>query len=136
MKEYARKKQLTNVVFKGSVDKKYIPHILSKGNLNIMTSPSDRVTEYGLSMNKMFDYLASGRPTISNIQTKFDILEENHCGLTVRAGDAKAMADAVVWFYEMDKAEYEEYCQNAKETVKQYDYKNLTNELERILMGQ
>ena len=136
LKEYARKKQLTNVEFKGSVDKKYIPHILSKGNLNIMTSPCDRVTEYGLSMNKMFDYLASGRPTISNIQTKFDILEENHCGLTVRAGDAKAMADAVVWFYEMDKAEYEEYCQNAKETVKQYDFKNLTNELERILMGQ
>lgn len=133
LREYAKKKHLTNVVFKGRVDKKYIPNILSKGNLNLMTAPSDRVTEYGLSMNKMFDYMASGKPTVSNIQTRFDILEETHSGMTVRAGDPKAMADAVCHFYEMDKAEYDEYCRNAAEAVKQYDFSILTDRLEEIL---
>ena len=136
LKEYAQNKHLTNVVFKGRVDKKYIPYILSKGNVNLMTSPSDRVTEYGLSMNKMFDYMASGKPTISNIQTKFDVLEENRCGVTVNAGDAKAMADAVLRFYEMDEDEYNEYCRNAKKTVKQYDFEKLTDRLEQILIKQ
>ena len=133
LKKYCKEKQLTNVLFKGKVDKKYIPNILSKGNLNIMTGLSDRVSEYGLSMNKMFDYMASGRPTISNIQTQFDILEENRCGLTIGAGNADEMAKAVLRFYEMEDSEYEEYCENAKEAVKQYDFKYLTDELEQIL---
>ena len=136
LKKYARKKHLENVSFKGKVDKKYIPNILSKGNLNLMTAPSDKVSDYGLSMNKMFDYMASGKPTVSNIRTKFDILEETHSGVTVRAGDPDTMAGAVVRFYEMDKKDYEEYCKNAREAVKRYDFKNLTDELEQILIKQ
>ena len=133
LKEYSKEHQLTNVRFKGKVDKSYIPNILSRGNLNIMTGLSDRVSEYGLSMNKMFDYMASGHPTISNIQTQFDILEENHCGVTISAGSADKMAQAVMKFYTMDPEKYKGYCQNAKEAVKQYDFKNLTEELEKIL---
>lgn len=133
LRKHCQEKQLTNVLFKGKVDKKYIPNILSKGNLNIMTGLSDRVSEYGLSMNKMFDYMASGKPTISNIQTQFDILEENRCGVTIGAGSADEMAKAVLRFYEMEQTEYKTYCENAKEAVKQYDFKYLTDELEKIL---
>lgn len=135
LKKYCEEKKISNVLFKGRVDKKYIPNILSKGDLNIMTGLSDRVSEYGLSMNKMFDYMASGRPTISNIQTRFDILEENHCGITIGAGSPDAMADAVQRFSRMDKVQYNEYCRCAKEAVKQYDFKYLTDELEQILEG-
>lgn len=133
LKEYCKKYKITNVHFKGKVDKKYIPNILSKGNLNIMTGISDRVTEYGLSMNKMFDYMASGRPIISNIRTKYDILEENQCGVSIQAGDAKEMADAILDFYQMDAEQYKLYCIRAKEAVKQYDFAQLTEELEQIL---
>lgn len=133
LKEYCKEKKITNVLFKGKVDKKYIPNILSKGNLNIMTGLSDRVSEYGLSMNKMFDYMASGKPTISNIQTRFDILEDNRCGVSIAAGDAQKMADAVKSFHDMDADLYEAYCVHAKEAVKQYDFKYLTEELEQIL---
>lgn len=134
LKKYCEEKEITNVLFKGKVDKKYIPNILSKGNLNIMTGLSDRVSEYGLSMNKMFDYMASGKPTISNIQTQFDILEDNRCGVTIGAGSADEMAQAVLKFYEMDQETYQNYCSNAKEAVKQYDFKYLTDELEQILI--
>lgn len=133
LKKYCEERQIVNVLFKGKVDKKYIPNILSKGNLNIMTGLSDRVSEYGLSMNKMFDYMASGKPTISNIQTQFDILEENRCGVTIAAGSAEDMAVAVKTFYEMNTDCYKEYCNNAKEAAKQYDFKFLTDELEQIL---
>lgn len=133
LKEYCRKKQMTNVIFKGKVDKKYIPNILSKGNLNIMTGISDRVTDYGLSMNKLFDYMASGRPTVSNIRTKFDILEETGSGVSIQAGSAQEMADAVCRFYRMDKTQYQAYCSHALEAVRQYDFLHLTDELEQIL---
>jgi len=135
LKKYCKEKQITNVQFKGKVNKKYIPNILSKGNVNILTSPSDKVTYYGLSMNKMFDYLASGRPTISNIKTNYDILTDNCCGVTVEPGNAALLADAIREFYNMEPSKYQDYCSCARETAKKYNFKYLTDQLEKILVG-
>lgn len=133
LKKYCKEKEIRNVVFKGKVNKKYIPGILARGNLNMLTGPSDKVSEYGMSMNKMFDYMASGKPTVSNIQTRNDIFVDNQCGITIPAGSAREMADAVLKFYRMDRTEYEKYCENARETVKEYDFGYLTDRLEEIL---
>lgn len=133
LKKYCREHGIVNVHFKGMVNKKYIPGILARGNLNMLTSVSDKVSEYGLSMNKMFDYMASGHPTVSNIQTKHDILADHGCGVTIGAGDAEKMASTILDFYHMDREKYEAYCANARETVKEYDFPSLTDQLERIL---
>jgi len=86
-----------------------------------------------MSMNKMFDYMASGHPTLSNIQTRNDIFVDNHCGMTIEAGSPQAMADGILKFAQMDPTEYETYCHNATETVKEYDFGYLTDRLEEIL---
>lgn len=132
LKKYKEEHHIDNVHFKGRVNKKYIPGILSRGSLNMLTGPSDRVSDYGMSMNKMFDYMASGHPTLSNIQTRNDIFEENGCGMVIEAGSPKAMADSILKFFEMAPEKYEIYCNNARETVKQYDFGHLTDELEEI----
>ena len=132
LKKYKEEHHIDNVHFKGRVNKKYIPGILSRGSLNMLTGPSDRVSEYGMSMNKMFDYMASGHPTLSNIQTRNDIFAENGCGMVIEAGSPKAMADSILKFFEMAPEKYEIYCNNARETVKQYDFGHLTDELEEI----
>lgn len=133
LKEYCRKKGLTNVLFKGKVDKKYIPNILSKGNLNIMTGDDSKVFRYGLSLNKMFDYIASGKPTISNIQTEFDLLEENQCGKTTASRSPEDLAAAILEFYEMDREQMDIYCKNAERTIQEYDFAYLTEKLEQLL---
>ena len=133
LKKYKEEHHIDNVHFKGRVNKKYIPGILSRGSLNMLTGPSDRVSEYGMSMNKMFDYMASGHPTLSNIQTRNDIFVDNHCGMTIEAGSPQAMADGILKFAQMDPTEYETYCHNATETVKEYDFGYLTDRLEEIL---
>lgn len=134
LKKYCRDHNIVNVKFKGKVNKKYIPGILARGNLNMLTGPSDRVSEYGMSMNKMFDYMASGHPTVSNIQTKNDIFVDNQCGITIGAGNAEEMAETILKFYQMDQIPYETYCRNARETVKEYDFRYLTDRLEEILI--
>lgn len=133
LKQYCRKKELTNVLFKGKVDKKYIPNILSKGNLNIMTGDDNKVNEYGLSLNKMFDYIASGKPTISNIQTEFDLLEDNQCGKTTASRSPEDLAAAILEFYEMDREQMDVYCKNAERTIREYDFAYLTEKLEQLL---
>jgi len=73
LKEYVQNKGLTNIVFKEKVEKKFIPNILSKSDLNVFTGKHIPLYKYGLSLNKLFDYIASGKPTLSNMESGYDI---------------------------------------------------------------
>lgn len=134
LEEYIEKYELNNIIFKGTVEKKYIPFILSKSDLNIITGKSVDIYKYGLSPNKLFDYFASGKPTLSNIECGYDIIEEYSCGKTVEGGSAEALAEGILKFYNMPKEEYNIYCQNALIAAKDFDFKILTDKLEKIIL--
>ena len=135
LRDYAESKGLTNIVFKGRIEKKYIPSILSKADLNVFTGghiPS--IHKYGLSLNKMFEYFASGKPTISNIECSYDILEKYDCGMTVRGGSAEALADGILDFYYMPTDSYDHFCRNALFAAKEFDFCVLVDKLEQVLL--
>ncbi|MCF6465103.1 glycosyltransferase family 4 protein [Clostridium sp. Cult2] len=134
MMNYVRDNNISNVIFKGRVEKKCIPNILSKSNLNIFTGKHIYLYKYGLSLNKMFEYFASGKPTLSNIECGYDMLEEYNCGLTVKGGSAEALAEGILKFYIMPKEEYNKYCENALKAAEDFDFKVLTDKLEKIIL--
>lgn len=134
LERYAKDNQLSNVIFKGKVERKYIPYILSKSDLNIFNGKNLSVYKYGLSLNKMFEYFASGKPTLSNIECGYDLLEEYKCGITVQGSSPSALAEGILKFYSMEKEEYRKYCQNALKVSLDFDFKILTDKLEKILI--
>ncbi len=134
LEQYVEKNGLDNVIFKGRVEKKYIPNILSKSDLNIFTGKHIYLYKYGLSLNKMFDYMASGKPTLSNIECGYDILEEYKCGITVQGGSPEALAEGILNFYNMPEEEYDIYCNNALKAAEDFDFKVLTDKLEKVIL--
>lgn len=134
LEDFVKNKGINNVVFKGKVDKKFIPNILSKSNLNVFTGKSIDLYKYGLSLNKMFDYMASGKPTLSNIECGYDILEKYNCGITVKGGSAEALVDGILKYYNMLQEEYETYCDNALKAAQDFDFKVLTDKLEKVIL--
>lgn len=134
LKKYVKSNGLDNVLFKEKVEKKYIPSILSKSNLNIILGQHINLYRFGLSPNKLFDYFASGKPTLSNVECGYDIIEEYNCGLTVKGGSAEALAEGILRFYNMSKEEDDMYCQNALIAAKDFDFKILTDKLEQIIL--
>lgn len=134
LQNYVRNNNISNVVFKGRVEKKYVPSILNRSDLNIFTGKNIYLYKYGLSLNKMFDYFASGKPTLSNIECGYDLLEKYNCGLTVQGGSAEALAEGILKFYNMPKEEYNRYCENALKAAQDFDFKNLIDKLERIIL--
>ncbi len=133
LKAYCKTKGIDNIKFKGFVDKKYLPFILSKGYLNIMNYSPNFVTEYGCSQNKLFEYMASGKPILSNIKMNYDLIERYKCGISDSIKDAEDYKDAVLNFVNMDKETYKKMCANCLEAVQLYDYKILAEKLEEIL---
>lgn len=134
LKEYVQNKGLTNIVFKEKVEKKFIPNILSKSDLNVFTGKHIPLYKYGLSLNKLFDYIASGKPTLSNMESGYDILVKHDCGKSVKGGSVEALVDGILEFYNMDQKEYDQYCENSLTAIQNYDFKILTDKLEAIII--
>ncbi len=135
LQKFVQSNQIENVKFKGKVQKKYIPDILSRGDLNLFCLEHlPDLFKYGLSPNKMFDYFASGHPIVSNVECGYDMLEKYNCGLTVKGGSAEALAEGILKFYNMPKEEYDIYCQNALKAARNFDFKVLTDKLEKVIL--
>jgi glycosyltransferase involved in cell wall biosynthesis len=86
---------LTNVFFLPPVPKKDMAEVLAAADcgLAILQPLSLFATTYP---NKVFDYMAAGRPVLLAIDGEIrQVIEQEHAGLAVPPGDAKALADGV-----------------------------------------
>lgn len=125
---------LTNVKMKGFVEKKYIPYILSKSAVNILNYSE---TQYnwtrGNSSNKLFEYMASGKPVISTVKMGYCILDKYKCGLSLEESTPGELAKAVLQVKNMSKENYEALCRNARVGAADFDYNVLTDKLVSII---
>ena len=127
-------KGLNNIVFKGRVDKEYIPFILSKGDLNMMDGDIGGLSKYGISGNKLFDYIASGKPIIMDCEeNEFGIINSNKIGIAKNFESPKAMAETIADMINGDEKRYELWCENAKALTLEFDFKRLTDKLIEII---
>ena len=122
--------KIDNVKMKGFVNKKFIPNILSKSSLNILNYSQ---TQYnwarGNSSNKLFEYMASGKPIISTVKMGYSILEKYSCGLELKNASAQELADAILKVKNISEGEYQEMGDNAKKGATDFDFKVLTRKL-------
>lgn len=125
---------ITNVKFKGFIDKKYIPYVLSQSDLNILNLLQAATQKYGNSSNKLFEYLATGNPVIANIdEGKYPIISKYKCGKVVKSGDVEAYVNAILYFYNLPEKEKEVYRKNSLNAVKDFDTEKLNGEWEKII---
>lgn len=135
LKEMVKEYGLNNIKFKGKLDKNYAMNLLSRGDLNIFTFTNTPLLKYGVSPNKLFMYFASGKPVLSMIRPAYDLVEEKKCGISVE-NNPDVVAETIKKFSRMDEAEYRIYCQNARRTAEEYDYKNLVEVLVEHIEGK
>ncbi|MFH1183431.1 MAG: glycosyltransferase family 4 protein [Chloroflexota bacterium] len=87
---------LRNVTFLPSVPKRQMTQILAAADAGIaILKPIEAYkTTYP---NKVFDYMGAGRPVLLAIDGAIrGVVEAAHCGLFVRPGDPRALADAIL----------------------------------------
>jgi len=130
LQERVENEHITNVKLKGFVEKKYIPYVLSRSSVNILNySQSEYNWARGNSSNKLFEYMASGKPVISTVKMGYSIIERYQCGVEIDECTPECLAEAITEFYNMPKERYEEYGRNAFQGSKDFDFGILTNHL-------
>lgn len=130
LKERVQNEKIDNVIFKGKVEKKYIPYIASHADLNLMHGNPAKLFKYGISPNKLFDYLAAGKPVLSTFPCKYNPAVMYGAGVAVEEQTPEAIALEIGKLMQFDNTEYSN---NANRAAERYDLKVLTDELLTIL---
>ena len=106
---------LSNVKMKGFINKQFIPYILSKSSVNIFNySQSKYNWARGNSSNKLFEYMASGKPIISTVKMGYSIIDRYKCGIELENGTPAELAKAIRDIKSMDKEQYNALGKNAQ----------------------
>jgi len=134
LKQRVVDEQINNVRFKGYVNNKYIPYILSKSSLNILNySGSTYNWSRGNSSNKLFEYLASGKPVVSTVKMGYDIIERDNCGYSVEECTVDNIVEVINRVRKLSPAEYETICKSARNTAEKFDIPILAKRYEQVL---
>lgn len=134
LKQKVKDENINNVKIKGRVDKKYIPYILSKSDANILCySASQYNWSRGNSSNKLFEYMASGKPVISTVTMGYSIIDRYTCGLEVKNGTPEELAEAVIKIKNLPNEEYVQLCKNAIKGAKDFDFSKLAKEYIKVI---
>jgi glycosyltransferase involved in cell wall biosynthesis len=88
---------ISNLHLKEPVSRAEVIGILrGSADATLFTLKPVDVFRYGISPNKISDYLSSGKPMLFSCRAANDIAVEARCGISVEPGDAQAMAAALI----------------------------------------
>lgn len=126
---------ISNVVFKGKVEKKYIPYIVSHADINLIHGGTNGIDllRFGISPNKMFDCFGAGKPIIMDVPSKYNPVERFAAGICISG--VSELSDAISRIQQMDHDSIHTMCENAHKAAEYYDFKNLTEILLEVING-
>lgn len=133
LKQRVADEQIKNVVFKGNVEKKYIPYITSRADINYMHGTPTSLFRFGISPNKLFDYFAAGKPILMDIPCKYNPVEQTGAGITVSEPCPAQISARIMEMAGMDGETYQQFCHNADQAAQKFDFKVLTQKLIDII---
>lgn len=125
---------LTNVKFKGFVEKRKIPYILSKSTVNLLNySAKGYNWSRGNSSNKLFEYMAAGKPVISSVKMAYNPVDKYGCGISLDEATPKELAASICTICDMDDGTYDVMCKQAIKGAMDFDFRVLTDKLEEVI---
>jgi len=127
-------KGLQNVTILPAVPKAQVSSALAEADLLTIAYKPKTFARYGISPNKLVEYMASSKPVVTAIDSWHNPVLEANCGIAVEPEDPEALAKAIIQIYEMPEERRRELGLNGRRYVEKYhDIRILADQLETIL---
>lgn len=128
-------KGLVNCVsFLPSVPKFQIPTVASKADAFVVCLPNIPLYKYGISLNKIFDYMALGRPTIFAGISSNNPISESASGFSIPPNNPQALRDAILELHRLSHADREVLGVRAHDYAKEhYSYTKIAQKFADVL---
>jgi glycosyltransferase involved in cell wall biosynthesis len=89
-------RDLPNVHFLPHVPKEQIPFILKQADVGFIGFVKTDLYQFGVSPNKIFDYMAAELPILMVLDSQDDIIEKANAGLTVRSDEIEDIKAGII----------------------------------------
>jgi len=132
-----RSEGIENVFFFEPVAKQQIPDLLPRFDFLYVGLQRQSLFRFGVSPNKLFDYMMAGKPVIQAIDAGNDPVAESGCGISIEPENPQALADAILRMKNMSNEERVQMGHAGRTYVlKNHDYKVLADKCLNILSGK
>ncbi|NOH65235.1 glycosyltransferase family 4 protein [Vibrio rotiferianus] len=87
-----------NVTFVPKIKQSEVQYFLSMCDLLYLSTHDSKVWRYGQSMNKVVQYMLSGKPIIASYNGAHSMIDEASCGVYIPCNDMKELKTALDYF--------------------------------------
>lgn len=133
LEQRVREENITNVAFKGRVEKKYVPSIVTQADLNFMHGEGMPLARFGISPNKLFDYFAAEKPILCDFLCSYNPGVTYGAAEEISGADPKQVACEIERMVSLSPEQLQVYCSNARRAAEDYDFKCLTQKLLAVI---
>ena len=126
--------KISNICFFGRIDKLMVHSFLRQMDFLYFGAQDKPIYKFGMSLNKLFDYMMAEKPIIQSIKTKGDIVQEAKCGFTALPENPKHLVKVIKQAIKMPIKELKLMAKEGKEYVHRYhEYNVIAKEFIRFL---
>ena len=121
-----KEQNVTNVYFISAVPKTVIPSLLDKLDILYVGLQNQPVFRFGVSPNKLIDYMMAGKPIIQAIKAGNDIVVDAKCGITVAPENTQEIVSGIQYLLSQPIERLKAMGQSGKNyCMSNHDYKVL-----------
>lgn len=137
LKKYKQKYgSINNLKFLGYVDKKDVGEVISSFDVVYFSTFKSKVWDYGQSLNKVIDYMLSGKPILASYSGFPSMINEANCGWFIEAENSDALAKKIIQISKFEKDKLVHHGSNGRDWIKaNRSYKILANYLKHEILN-
>jgi glycosyltransferase involved in cell wall biosynthesis len=132
--QWAEKNGLTNVTFLPPVSKRAVPPLLERMDALFIGLQRQPLFRFGVSPNKLMDYMMAAKPVIHAIEAANDLVAESGCGISVAPENPERIAAAIRRVAAMPLPERKAMGKKGRDYIlRHHDYRHLAEEFLTLL---
>ena len=126
LKKRAKDEHIANVFFLPPIPKTQVPNALKQADALYIGAAPCSLYRFGVSMNKLYDYMMSGRPVLYGVVASNNEVEEAGCGFSFDSSKPEEIVSAIGKMMDMPKEDRDGMGANGKKwVIENCDYKKL-----------
>lgn len=137
IKQFVSVNKLDNVSIKNAVPKTEVSALLQESDVLFLSLLNSPLYKYGISLNKLFDYMASGRVIIFHGNARNNPIKEANAGFSTDPDDIEALKNTILEIYALPHEERVMIGEKIRHFVeKHYAIEHLVDKFEDLLVQE
>ena len=136
LEKLINKEGINNAYILQSINKQEIPSLLNEFDFLYIGLQYQPLFRFGISPNKLIDYMMAGKPIIQAIDAGNNVVKEVDCGIDIEPENPQAIADAITKLINTSPKELEKMGKNGHDfVIKNHDYQILAEKFVDVMQN-